>query len=1620
MEKSTSKAKSQGSSKLNRKFLLLVAGFVLFAGIVLGGIFYWSYSGAPERNIRVGDELVAEAKAAETAGDANGAYKKFQEAISRYGRAVNKKPNNLEYSQKMLDAIVLMTPKTTGDAFELYQRKESLLQKRTRSAPTDGKQWMHYLDSLDERATLFEAAEMWQRIVETCDDAIGKVNPSDPNLAAIRSLRVVAELNRDEVLTVEERVAAEASAAEHTKEFPTNGEVWSSWLRSIAIDSHRLATANRLADSKARNEEFTRVLALARAALPKDSWIDIAELQHLQSLRQLRDPMATPQAINALLDPFLWERGDRNATALGLAKDLDGKALAKMASVVGASQDPDARARMILVLQNYCARSKHPLVELNAIGKLQQAINDNGAARETYERMLAMPSPKVSMLAAYADEIRANAIEEIFALDFGQWEEAKSKDARAAALAAATATRERLAKIVEGRTDQLALTRSDAKLAFARGDFLGAITKLEEVFAQQKRVQAELYLLSVYSLSERGEQGAALIKINRAIEEYPGISQFYLIRARIEAKLGRLSDAKRSINSLLARDPENAEGLKILAELKSIPTEGSVDLNDPGVNIMGDAELLANEGAVEEAIAMIREGLVHHPKDIRLKRTLCQWLLFLGKTKEAQDLLAQYLAESPNDSALKQLNLVATISSRVARIEALAAEPNADGSPRSPEDKALSLALGLVTLRESIKSRIASLPPSEQASLTAELNEVSTAAKAAVEKAVQLVPGDPALIERLYLDAVAEGKLDQVDQLIALAEQHCKDKTIALLLRGRVALDRNDPDKAVEFFERATAVVGAPAAAHRMLGFAREKVGDVDGARAAYQLSYERRPNDIQTVQLYAALLGRAGKVVEARDVLRNAMLAMPESALIRNAYLEIESLYGNRAESLLQRRRLYSVRPADVDNARQFMRLLIEIAPTREYLVDDAGAQLIPPKEWDALGKERQDLAIAEVVKAALVEARSVYEKLLKLNPEDRLTIRTFASSMQRSGRGAEAQEVLLARAQAATGPDAWKAWLDLGELQLQANRTSEAMTNLDRAVELDATESSDASRIIASIWADRHQPARALQVLTAAYSKHPTAGLARTVTALRLETRDFVGAKAMSAELAKLSGGTRTFSDRLLDADIATAELEESFKTAPEADIKRITLEFSTALDDAIRMNPSSALPYVVRATSLQRRFQRSGDPELLRLAKADATRAIELQGDYWPGVRLLASIQLDEGDIGGATQTIRHFVAQNPRSADARRALVAYHLTAGDYTGGVRVAQEILDLEPNNPVWWYALADAHIAASKRLDAATDYERIFRITADSNVLVQAILLRVMNDPPDFPGILNAFKLAPQLVTQVPFIQMIGAAAIAATATTDVQRNQGTAQLRDMYGLMVKSSPVELTDPWMTAVAGIFPKEKLVEFEKFALDASANSPSSSLCRAMAQRFIEVGDVGSAKAKEYSAKALQLATTDAEKFDAYRVIGGAEYKAGRFTEAAAAFESAIGIRRDDVAALNNLAYLEARYLNKVSQAVERARGAFGLNPTNPDLMDTLGYALLKANDLPEAISLLRRSSRAQPTAMSFAHLAEAFAVAGRRTEAAEALLRAKALQPDAEEQSHIDEVTKMLDAPSGG
>lgn len=99
-------------------------------------------------------------------------------------------------------------------------------------------------------------------------------------------------------------------------------------------------------------------------------------------------------------------------------------------------------------------------------------------------------------------------------------------------------------------------------------------------------------------------------------------------------------------------------------------------------------------------------------------------------------------------------------------------------------------------------------------------------------------------------------------------------------------------------------------------------------------------------------------------------------------------------------------------------------------------------------------------------------------------------------------------------------------------------------------------------------------------------------------------------------------------------------------------------------------------------------------------------------------------------------------------------------------------------------------------------------------------------------------------------------------------------------------------------------------------------------------------------------------------------------------------------------ALNALGYILTDNTERYDEAYTYLTKAIGLNPTNPSIMDSLGWLYYKKGDLQESLKWLQQAIKLQPDADTFAHLGEVLWKAGK---------------PDAAEQLWTDALKKYPD-----
>ena len=127
---------------------------------------------------------------------------------------------------------------------------------------------------------------------------------------------------------------------------------------------------------------------------------------------------------------------------------------------------------------------------------------------------------------------------------------------------------------------------------------------------------------------------------------------------------------------------------------------------------------------------------------------------------------------------------------------------------------------------------------------------------------------------------------------------------------------------------------------------------------------------------------------------------------------------------------------------------------------------------------------------------------------------------------------------------------------------------------------------------------------------------------------------------------------------------------------------------------------------------------------------------------------------------------------------------------------------------------------------------------------------------------------------------------------------------------------------------------------------------------------------------------------------AYVSLGSIKERSGDKGGALDFYRNAVKYDQRNVMALNNLAYLLADNFGEHKEALNRAMGAYRLQPGDPRIMDTLAFVLLKNDKPEEAHTLLLKAYKLLPNVPTVAlHLGMAKIAIGEKDAAKEVLQR---------------------------
>ncbi|MDA1105847.1 MAG: tetratricopeptide repeat protein [Planctomycetota bacterium] len=1603
--------------KVNAKFLATVSSItVLGIGLIL--VFaYLQITRAPLRNVAMGDSLMAEGK--------------YEEALERYGRAVRKAPNDAAYLAKMEEALLKIQPDSQTRSNQLFGQWLQILSQSARV--TDGGKnaaaWRRVTNLL---TTLGDTKGL-----EGAADLMASRFPKEDSTNQLEARRIQAIASTLRMLGDQMGEAESSQALEEIKAVvaadPSDIRATGWYLRALVQQATQARTTGIVSRERAAREA-------AKAA------IDAAELVHgacplpvamrylVLADQRRADPTMDTAPLDAAAEGVLQSIAASVAGAYDLTQLMPADARMVIESL-RQQNSPEAREAMRAMLERSSGLGGTGAVEL----ELARAAftTDPDGARARLKAVLHAPRPPVGIDAIQASTVKADAASLLAKVTLAQYEAARDTPQ------GPPLREEVLAQVAELE----AMVREDSSMADAAVNTRIALASMEGDSARVLELGLPLINRTTLPNREaavhvgiaymrRNEPGQALQVAERALRSSEMDFDLTLLQGQALLAMGRVSEAGAIVNRLERVSPT---GVQVRALRQSIvdriatgvaPTDTATD---PIVLAINDLIALEAKGDRDAAVQGAQSLSAQVPADRRVMLYRIQMLVRQGQRDAALAALESFIAANPDQATeLAAARAAITEEDPVRRIDAVLRTQDLS------DDEFLLRRIPLLQVEFEQSARAVAEEPEEarraerQQSLEA-VRQARDAARADLK--ARALTTDEALEIRL-LSAIDEHDDAEVSAVLEAAGRS-SNKLLAGMFRGRRAEIAEDWPAAIREYQTVVADPTAPLLVTNRLAEAYLESGRIAEAQALLADSYRRRPSDAETARRYATILQRMGKQNEALTVLRDASQANPREPSLRAGWLALEGLYGNKGDVVQMRRQLLRTSPGDLQNVRALVTLLCVVTPSPDLAIDARGNPRLSTAIWSAMNLRQQASELQRIRGELLREAEDYTDSLLQLNPSDFEAVAGLAAGLHRSGEVERAAVMLEKSAKRAGGDVAARMWLAAAESRAILGDDAA----FDRLMAQARTKASRSDRVfdmlVGRLLTQRNDIAGATEAFERGaascraqmQSDPKNAAAAAGLYGYLIEefvlfarTRNRAGMERIIAEIkANETDQTpaTTKANRVRrEIDALVVRSDEEFSSGDVGAVAQTLQQVQALTDEALRLEPGDASPLLVRSQLARRAFGRTGD----RASLDDAVAALEEARKIAPGAwRITAEavrVHLAREERATAIAELTHYLQLDPESMQARERLAGVYRLMGDQTAAIAVWDDALKADALRVDFMRAKGDLLTVFGRHGEAGAAYEQAFVFGSRVEDLVRAVQGRLLASPMDAPAVLGLLASHEALLATN---LMLRSARAAARYYSGLQAD-AISSLRDIWRQnQAAGSAGESEASWFLAVNSIFPHERNADLESFVLDTTHNKPTTLTQIGLAQAWLR-SPSGGAKSLEWAEKAL----TDQSQPPAVRAVlftiaGQAVGSMGSWEEAAARFESALAESPRNPIALNNLAYVEAKRLGRLEQALEHARLAieFSSSP-NAEYLDTLGYVLMLTGHLDEASTHLDAAVELSPSSSIILHQAMIRKAQGREDEAKLLSQRALTLATGDEEKTEAQEFIDSLASATTG
>ena len=757
--------------------------------------------------------------------------------------------------------------------------------------------------------------------------------------------------------------------------------------------------------------------------------------------------------------------------------------------------------------------------------------------------------------------------------------------------------------------------------------------------------------------------------------------------------------------------------------------------------------------------------------------------------------------------------------------------------------------------------------------------------------------------------------------------------------------------------------------------------GDTKKANAAIAAATAAGPLDPRVHVIEAQIASEAGDPARALALLDSTLAKAPDysEALVLKA--QLQSAQGQRADAVKTLERAVDVHPNDIGARFALASMLIASGQADKATAQVDAMKKLAPAELRTLYAD----ALISFARGDATHARDQLQQILAVRPDNLQAlylsglvnfklgsyataeealrrvitqapgqegpIQTLAAIYLRTGRPAQAADI--AESALRRSPDHAALLRIAGEAQLALGNTALAARYYERANALEKGDLASQVRLaqLRGAAGETAQAFKDLAALSAADASSYQADIALIVA--RLSRGEFEQALTAIATLEKKQP------DNPLTYNV------KGVAYAGMHDLKRARQSFEKALE----VGPGNAL--AARSLALLDVQEQKPDDARQRyeqmLAKDPKNEQLLLG--------LAEVLALTGRPPEEVKATIERAVAADPSSPRPRLVLVSYFMNVGDPKAALAAARSAEAALPTNAQVLEALGKVQRATGAPADAAQTFQRVVQLEPrNSTALVN--LAEAQLDAKNFDAaittLLEAISSDPNQAQ--PWVALVRTYFVSGRpdAAIDEARKLQKSYPDRAFGFALEGEVRAAQKKWPEAVTAYG-------------EGLARQPIPLLA---ARRYAALESGGkSAEARRFAGDWMKTHPKDTTL---YIYLGDQSLGKKDYAAALAQYQAALKIEPENPVLLNNVAFLLTRASDPAAR--DYAERAYRQAPFNPDVIDTLGWALVQTGDVKRGLELLRFASNLAPANAEIRlHLATALIKSGDKVAARRAL-----------------------------